>query len=89
MITTWSSAWQETEAGVIHWGHQGDPSPRKSQVLRQKEELSDKGRKKRSRLWEGRSVREPAVLPGALVKVGSRKRPVEGTCGPHPAGFPR
>lgn len=35
------------------------------------------------------SVREPKVLPGALVKVGSRKGPVEGTHGPHPAGFLR
>lgn len=38
---------------------------------------------------EAESVREPKVLPGALVKVGSREGPVEGTHGPHPAGFPR
>lgn len=57
--------------------------------MRQKEEVRDKGRKKRSRPRGGRDVREPKVLPGALVKVGSRKGPVEGTHGPHPAGFPR
>lgn len=77
-------------AGVTHWGHQVDPSPRKSQVLRPKEEVRDKGRRKRSRPRGGRECEgEPKVLPGALVKVGSRKGPVEGTHGPHPAGFPR
>lgn len=72
-------------AGVTHWGHQGDPSPRESQVLRQKEEVRDKGRKERSRPREGRECEGAQGAPWSLGEGGLQ----EGPCGGDTRAPPR